>query len=69
MVADSTTNFNSYMVSFGCLGVTLRLLGPFGAFWGKVWALGAKVWDPTMRAQEPYGRAWGLGITAPGAGS
>ena len=32
--------------------LTLRLLGLFGAFWGKVWALGAKVWDPIMRVQE-----------------
>ena len=31
---------------------TLRILGLFGAFWGKVWALGAKVWDPSMRVQE-----------------
>ena len=32
---------------------TLRLLGLFGAFWGKVWALGAKVYDPSRRVQEP----------------
>ena len=35
------------------LYLTLRLLELFGAFWGKVWALGAKVWDPTLRVQEP----------------
>ena len=35
------------------LGYTLRLLGLFGAFWGKVWALGAKVWDPVLQVQEP----------------
>ena len=34
-------------------GFTLRLLGLFGAFWANVWALGAKVWDPTLRVQEP----------------
>ena len=36
---------------FGALEfrVYLRLLGLFGAFWGKVWALGAKVWDPNTR--------------------
>ena len=39
------------------LGVYPRLLGLFGAFWGKVWTLGAKVWDPIMRVQEH----WGLG--------
>ena len=32
---------------------TLRLSGLFEAFWGKVWALGAKVWDTIMRVQEP----------------
>ena len=37
------------------MGVALRLLGPFGAFLGKVWAFGAKVWDPIMRVQEPQG--------------
>ena len=31
---------------------TVRLLGLLGAFWGKVWALGAKVWDPILRVQE-----------------
>ena len=25
------------------LGLTLRLLGVLGSFWGKVWALGARV--------------------------
>ena len=35
---------------------TLRLLRLFGAFWGKVWALGTKVWDPIMKVQEPQGR-------------
>ena len=35
------------------LGSTLRLLGLFGACWGKVWALGAKVWDPILKVQEP----------------
>ena len=39
-----------------CLDPTLRLLGLFGAFWGKAWALGAKVWDPTSRVQEPWGK-------------
>ena len=28
-------------------------VGLLGAFWKKVWALGAKVWDPTLRVQEP----------------
>ena len=23
-------------------------------FWGKVWALGATVWDPIMKVQEPW---------------
>ena len=32
---------------------TLSLLGLFGAFWGKVWALGARVWHPIMGVQEP----------------
>ena len=25
------------------------------AFWGKDWALGAKVWDPILKVQEPSG--------------
>ena len=33
----------------------LRLLGLFGAFWGKVWALVAKVWDLIMGVQELWG--------------
>ena len=32
---------------------TLRLLRGSWAFWGRVWALGAKVWDFTARVQEP----------------
>ena len=24
------------------------------AFWGKLWALGAKVWDPILKVQEPW---------------
>ena len=44
-------NFNA---NVECWGVsTLRLLGLFGDFGGKVWALGAKVWDPMLRVQEP----------------
>ena len=35
------------------LGPALRLLGPFGAFWSKDWALGATVWDPILKVQEP----------------
>ena len=35
---------------------TLRLLRLFGAFWEKVWALGAKIWDPIMKVQEPEGK-------------
>ena len=37
--------------------LTLRLLQLFlqlfGAFWGKVWASGAKAPDPVMKVQEP----------------
>ena len=32
---------------------SLRFLGLFGVFWGKVWALGPKVWEPMVRVQEP----------------
>ena len=32
---------------------TLKLLGLFGAVWGKVWALGAKVWDLIRKVQDP----------------
>ena len=36
---------------------TLRLLGLFGAFWGKVWALLARVLDDMMmRVQAPQGK-------------
>ena len=34
-------------------GSRLRFPGLFGAFWGKVWALGAEAWDPIMRVHEP----------------
>ena len=34
------------------LGVTLRLLRGSWAFWGRVWAFGAEVWDLTTRVQE-----------------
>ena len=35
-----------------CLGFTLRLLRGSWAFWGRVSALGARVWDLTTRVQE-----------------
>ena len=44
-------------------GSTLRLLSLFGALWGKVWALEAKVWDPIMRSKSFRVGSWvgGLG--------
>ena len=38
---------------FEGLGLTLRLLRGSWAFWGRVAALGARVWDLTTRGQEP----------------
>ena len=37
------------------LETALKLLGLFGAVWGKVWALhmGAKVWDLIRKVQDP----------------
>ena len=35
-----------------CPPLALRLLGLFGAFWQKGWALKAKVRDPIMRIRE-----------------
>ena len=40
-----TLGFKAWGLGSGVkdLGCTLRLKGLFGAFWGKVWALGARV--------------------------
>ena len=50
--------------TLGPLG-TPRLRKGSRAFWGKVWAFGAVVWDISTRVQEPYvgqSGSYGLGI-------
>ena len=46
---------NTGPVALGFLGVTLRLLRASWALWGRVSALGGRVWDLTTRVQEAEG--------------
>ena len=46
---------NAGFISSTVLIITLRLRKGSWTFWGRVWALGAKVWDLSTRVQEPQG--------------
>ena len=54
--------FGAWGLGFRGLGFVLRLLRGSWAFWGRVWALGARVRDLTTRVQEPWGGVKGSGF-------